>query len=420
VSYRSEKNDDGTCIEMMRSSNTWARLVSCVSSMMHVLLTVFTGYLISVSISARPLDPLVFVFAATSKLFAVAFAEDKNASKKTRICSTIALASLFPLLIGLTTLGIITGVLILMLYSVYPFVDGRAPFDVIHHVLRYVFLFVLGYGSQAFFSETALLTIFAVALFSVAGELLAGLRKGITSRNAVSLLGIKRSLIVIVSSIFIASLMAAFVLNVLFEFPVQVNETFVPFYIMPALAVDLFLTMHLMKVLNGKRVDPFHLMRRKELIVLLIASLSILVVFQTGRISPVVAVKSRDYSFDVGIRTFIAGPNGWDVPWIVFDWVNKDNYYYLVFHKDGVLELSQKMNGQTRCYESSVKTGLTPFQWNSFHIVLNETTVVVGLDGEYQVSTTRHLVSDPSGIIISIEHPTGFWITCTYSINIDS
>jgi hypothetical protein len=315
----------------------------------------------------------------------------------------------------------IMGALILMLYSVYPLVDGRAPFDVIHHVLRYVFIFVLGYGSQAFLSGTALLAIFAITLFSVAGELLAGLRKNIiTSRSAASLLGLKRSLIVIVPSIFVASLMIAFVFNVFFEFPIQVNETFIPFYIVPALAVDLFLTMHLMKILNGKRVDPFHLMRRKELVVILIALLSILLVFQTGRISPVVAVKSGDYSFDVGIRTFIAGPNSWDVPWIVFDRVNADNYYYVVLHKDGVLELSQRVNGQTLHYVSSVKTPLTPFQWNSFHIVVNETTVVVRLDGEYQVSTTRYLVSDFSNITISIVHPTGFWITCTYSITVDS
>ena len=389
--------------------------------MMHVLVTVFMGYLISVLVSARPLVPLIFVFAVVSKFFAVVFTEDKSASMKRRIFSTVALASLFPLLIGLSTFEMIMGALILMLYSVYPLVDGRAPFDVIHHVLRYVFIFVLGYGSQAFLSGTALLAIFAITLFSVAGELLAGLRKNIiTSRSAASLLGLKRSLIVIVPSIFVASLMIAFVFNVFFEFPIQVNETFIPFYIVPALAVDLFLTMHLMKILNGKRVDPFHLMRRKELVVILIALLSILLVFQTGRISPVVAVKSGDYSFDVGIRTFIAGPNSWDVPWIVFDRVNADNYYYVVLHKDGVLELSQRVNGQTLHYVSSVKTPLTPFQWNSFHIVVNETTVVVRLDGEYQVSTTRYLVSDFSNITISIVHPTGFWITCTYSITVDS
>ena len=415
----SGKRYEGTCIEMIRSSNAWARLVSCVSSMMHVLLTLFVGYLISAVVSARSPDPLIFLFAATSKLFAVAFTEDRNASKKMRIFSTIALASLFPLLTGLTTFEMLMGVLILTLYSLYPLVDGKAPFDIVHHVLRYVFIFVLGYGS-VFFSETALLAIFAIAFFSLAGELLAGLGKNSdTRKNAASLLGIKRSLIVIVSSIFIASLTSAFVFNALFEFPVEIDGTFVPFYIIPALAIDLFLTMHLMKVQSGKHYDPFHLMRRKELIALLIASLLILTIFQTGRISAAVTVDSRNYSFDVSIRTFIAGSHGWDVPWIVFDYVNADNYYYVVFHTNGILELSQKINGQTLYYESSIKTQLTPFQWNDFHVVLNETTVAVSLDGEYQVSTTRHSVSDPSGITISVVHPTGFWITCAYSINVD-
>ena len=419
VSCHSVKNDERTCIEMIRSSGIWARIVSWVSSILHVLLTLFVGYLISAVFSARVIDPLVFMFAATSKLFAVAFTEDRNASKNERIYSTIALALLFPLLVGLSTFEMITGVLILTLYSLYPLVDGKAPFDVVHHVLRYVFIFALGYGS-VFFNGTALLAILTIVFFSLAGELLAGLRNNSdTSKNAASLLGIKRSLIVIVSSIFIASLTGAFVFNALFEFPIQIDGTFVPFYIIPALAIDLFLTMHLREAQNGKRIDPFHLMRRKELIALLIMSLSILAIFQTGRINAAVTVDSRNYSFDVSIRTFIAGSHGWDVPWILFDYVNADNYYYVVFHTDGILELSQKINGQTRYYESSLKTQLTPFQWNDFHIVLNETTVAVTLDGEYQVSTTRYLVSDPSGITISVVHPTGFWITCAYTINVD-
>ena len=416
--------DEGTHLEMMRSSNTWAKLVSCILSIVHVLLTVFVGYLIYALISEGPArNPLVFVFAAVSKFFAVIFTEDKNAPKKTRIYSIIALASLFPLLIELTTFEVIMGVLILILYSLYPLVDGKAPFDVMHHVLRYVFIFVLGYGSQAFFNETALLAILAIALFSLAGELLAGLGKNSdTSKNAASLLGIKRSLIVIVSSVFVASLMAAFVFNDLFEFPIQINGTLIPFYIIPVLAVDLFLTIPLMKVLNGKHVDPFRLVRKKELIAVLIVSLSVLVVFQTGRISTTIAVNSRNYSFEVDMRTFIAGPHDWDVPWIVFNYVNENNFYYVILHKDGILELSLKMNG-TIYYESALKTQLTPFQCLNFHISLNETTVNVRLNGEYQVSTTRYLVSDNSSIIISPStlHPqTGMWIASTYSININS
>jgi hypothetical protein len=146
-------------------------------------------------------------------------------------------------------------------------------------------------------------------------------------------------------------------------------------------------------------------------------SLSVLVLFQTGRISTEVKVNSRDYSFDVSIRTFIAGPNTWDVPWIVFDYVNDDNYYYLVLHKDGFLEISKKIDGKISYYESSVKTQSTPFQCHNFHILLNETNVLVTLDGEHSLSTTRHSASGPFSILIS--RPTGFWITFTYSINLN-
>jgi hypothetical protein len=385
---------------------------------MHVLLTVLAGFLISYLISGRPIiNPLVFVFAGASKFLAVMFTEDRGTPRKRRVYSALALALLFPLLLVLTTFEMVIGVLILMLYILYPLVDGKAPFDVMHHVLRYVFIFVLGYGTQAFFNGAALLAISAVALFSVAGELLAGLGKSNgAGKSAAFLLGIKKSLIVIVSSVFAASLMVAFVLNDLFEFPVQVNGTFVPFYIVPVVAIDLFLMMHLLKAPNGKRLDPCHLMRRKELMVILVSALLILVVFQTERIGTVAAVSSRDYSVDVGMRTFIAGPHDYDVPWIVFDYVNKSNYFYVVFHKCGVLELSQVINGQYHRYESSVKTGLTPFQWNDFRIFLNETTVVVSLDGKYQVSTARHLTSDPFGLRVSILHST---VLCECSISVN-
>ena len=66
------KNEGRLHTAMASSSNPWTRLLYYMSSIMHVLLTVFFGYLVS----ARPtINPLVFVFAGVSKLFAVLFAE---------------------------------------------------------------------------------------------------------------------------------------------------------------------------------------------------------------------------------------------------------------------------------------------------------------------------------------------------------
>jgi hypothetical protein len=363
------------------------------------------------------------VFAAASKLFSIVFAEERNASEKTRIYSVIVLAFLILLLTRLSSIEVIMGLLILMLYSVYPFCRGRAPFDVIHHALRYVFLFILGFGSQVFWNETALMTISAIAFFSLAGELLAGLgKRSDFPKSAASLLGIRRSLTVVISLIFAASLISSFVMNNMFEFPIPINGTFVPFYVIPALALDLYLTIPLMRKLNTKQLEAFHLVRRKELIALIVALLLILVVFQTGRIGTTVTVNSTDYSFNVGIRTIIAGPHSWDVPWIVFNYVNEDNYYYLVFHKDGTLELSQKIDGQLRLYVSSCATRLTPFEWHDFQIVLNETTVTVNLDSQYVLTTPRELVTQNSSIIISPTVPDQngpIWIACTYRITVN-
>jgi len=395
----------------------WTRLISYSGSLLHVFLTAFFGYLISFRYS---IDPLVFVFVLASKLFSMIFEGDGNTSKKKRILSAMASASFITLLIGLSSFEIILGVLILVLYSVYPFCEGRAPFDVIHHALRYILIFSLGFGPQVFSNETALLSLSAIALFSFAGELLGELGKGGDyNKSAASLLGIKRSLITIISLIFIASLITSFVLNVMFEFPILINGVAFPFYIVPALALDLFLTKHLIEALNKKHVNVFHLMRKKEIVAVFVVLLLLVVVVQAGRVGTRVAVDSTSYSFDVGIRTIIAGPHNWDVPWIVFNYVNEDNYYFIVFHTDGTLELSEKISGQYQLSVSSLKTGLTPFQWNNFHVVLNETTVEIELDGEYQLTTSRRLTAETSSIIISPTMPkhNGRWVACVYHIS---
>jgi hypothetical protein len=383
---------------------------------------VFFGYLISL----RPTTILAFFlvsgFAVTSKLFAMIFADGRNSSRKTIVYSMTALASSVLLLTRLSSFEIIMGVLILMLYCLHPICNGRTPFDVIHHALRYTFLFILGYGSQASWNGTALLSLLAIVLFSLVGELLTGLRKASDSiRSTASLLGIKRSLAAIISIIFIASLIASFAMNNLFEFPIQFNGTVVPFYVIPALALDLFLTIPLIRRLNAKHVDAFHSIRRKEATALIVMSLTILVVFQTGRVGTTVTVNSIDYSFNVGIRTIIAGRHSWDVPWIVFDYINEDNYYYVVFHKNGLLELSERIEGQYRRFISSCPTELSPFEWNDFQIILNETTVTVKLDGEYQITSSRQLVAETSSIIISASTPNQdgpLWVACTYSITL--
>jgi len=387
-----------------------------------VLLAVFLGYLISL----RPTTVLAFClisgFAIVSKLFAITFADGRNFSRKKSIYSATALVSSVLILSRLSYFEIVIGVIILAVYLLYPFCNGRTPFDAMHHALRYVFLFVLGFGSQAFWNETALATLSAIVLFSVVGELLTGLQKESNStKSTASVLGIKRSLVAIISLVFIASLITSFAMNNLFEFPVQLYGMFVPFYVIPALVLDLFLTVPLLRKLNAKHVDAFHSIRRKEVVAIIVMSLSVLVLFQAGRAGMTVTVNSQDYSFTVHGRTIIAGRNSWDVPWIVFDYENEDNYYYVVFHTDGVLELSERIQGQYRRYVSWCQTTLTPFDWNSFQIALNQTTVTVRLDGKYQLNSSRQLIAETSSIIISGSTPNQkgpLWVAAEYSIAI--
>ena len=392
------------------------RFLLYTSSLLHVLLVAFIGYLISLRETGLT---AILLFAAASKLFSVIFGEDAEASKRTRICSAVPLSVSIIFLCKLSQFQLIAGISILTVYACYPLMEGKAPFDVLHHALRYALLFLLAYNTASLNDALASLALLVIALFSAAGELISGLPNKTKNRGTASLLGIRRSSIAAALLILIASLVSAYAFNIMYEFPIQVGNMSIPFYTLPALLIAYILVRPLIKAANGGRADLPYSFRKKEAMTLAIMSITVLAVLWGGATNVDTAVNSRDYSLDVEIRTIIAGKNSWDLPWILFDYRNQSNYRYLLLHKDGTLELSQVVNGQRETHIASLKTTLNPFQQHSFHITLNETAIVIALDGEYQMSAPRHQSDSTSRIKISSRTPC-LWLAYIRNLNIQT
>lgn len=391
------------------------RLLSFASSVLHVLLTVFLGY----ALSFKPIShPFVFLFAVASKLYAIVFEEDIEASKKVRIYQITVLILSILFITKLSLLSELTGILILILYTVYPFLKAKAPFDLLHHILRYVLLFILGYDGINFNNQMAQLALSAVVFSAVMGELLEGLRGDkINKKSTASLLGIRKSLIVVIFLAFAVSFAFSYILNYLFEFPVQISNIFIPFYMMLAPIPTLFLMKPLIETGKGKKTDTHFLIKKVEIAAIIMTLLLILVVLHTGRVETDIIVGSRNYNFDVEIKTIIAGTNTWEVPWILFDYVDQDNYYYVLLHKNGMLELSQVIDGQRETYIASIKTPSTAFQWHNFRINPNNTTITVALDGKYQLTAPRNSTGTVFRIKISSSIPGHFWLANIAKMN---
>ena len=75
----------------------------------------------------------------------------------------------------------------------------------------------------------------------------------------------------------------------------------------------------------------------------------------------------------------------------MFDYVDQNNFYYLIFYTNSILELGHTVDGQYEGYITSVKTSRNPFQSNGFHVSLNETMILITLDNQYELVAPRTL-----------------------------
>ncbi len=115
------------------------------------------------------------------------------------------------------------------------------------------------------------------------------------------------------------------------------------------------------------------------------------------------------YTVTVGMQTFVTGPDPWDGQWIIFNYQNTRNFYYVLLHTDGTLELAREVNGTRETNLSDAQTGLSPFVWHSYQIAVVGGEATVSVDGRVYESFP---VASPGGeVLISQSFPhTSLWV----------
>ncbi|MEM2094602.1 MAG: hypothetical protein QXI32_04835 [Candidatus Bathyarchaeia archaeon] len=355
------------------------------SSFIHVLLASSAGYMFSLDPYTPDLARLgyVLIFGVASKLFSILIYY--NASRRVKILS------LLPFLASISVLGrlnsqIFLGILVLALYASRPLFE-RVLLDVLHHVLRYVLIFVLASGFQSQVSTPYILAMSALVLFSIAGELLAGLRKHNVG-GTVLFLGTRKSLILAALSIVTAIQFASLAFNSVFEFPIRVGELTIPFYILPSLGVAYVLTRPIFRALKGELFEVPTSIRKSELLVVVALSVITLATLYAGRTHIDEIFDSEFIHFSVKMRIVIAGKYSWNVPWILFDYINQSNYYYFLLHKDGILELGRVIQGRYEGYVALSDAHVDAFQTHQFKVFLDSTIRIV-MDDKYELMAPR-------------------------------
>ena len=84
---------------------------------------------------------------------------------------------------------------------------------------------------------------------------------------------------------------------------------------------------------------PISVRKREIVAILLCAVLVSTPRSDEGR--PQQTAPQPNYTVTVGMQTIVTGPNSWDGQWIIFNYPNPRNFYYILLHTDGTLELAR-------------------------------------------------------------------------------
>lgn len=388
---------------MAAASRNGEDIVFISTSFVHVLLTVLLAQLVS---GAASLNLPVVAFALASKAFALAVGERERVLTKARRASLpLALLSLL-LLLPLPPLDIVLGFAILLLYLTYPALiraRERPPLDILYHGSRYALLFLFGHAGQPF-TDLTMMGVLLLFLFGVSGELLAGLGASRpVSRSTASLLGPRPTRLLVATLIFTATLLGGLLFSHLFDLPLQVGVS-LPIPLILSLPLALYISR---PVVRGV-ASPGGVVRRRELVLSTLMVVAILLVPPLTRVDINLNTPGEDHSVIVVMKTLVAGRWSWDVPWIIFDFRDEGNYYYLLLHKGGLLELSRVSDGRRELFLAAAQTHLSPFDWHEYRIDLAGGQIKVLIDGAEYLRFEGRV---PGGLVkVSNTSPRGaFW-----------
>jgi hypothetical protein len=112
---------------------------------------------------------------------------------------------------------------------------------------------------------------------------------------------------------------------------------------------------------------------------------------------------------NVGMRTFVSGPHTWDGQWIIFNYSNKGNFYYILLHTNGTLELGRYVHGSQQPNLQDVGTGYTPFQWHEYEIQVVNGEATISIDGNQVMKVP---IQNPGGeaLITQTFPSTNIWV----------
>jgi hypothetical protein len=385
-----------------------------LTSFAHVIIAVLFGVL---------LNPLLFpalivvAFAITSKGFALFVGENERFFTHLRWAALPLAAVSLVILLFLPPLDIVLGAVVMLLYLNYPRLvkaRERSPLDILFHGLRYALLFWLGYGgSVTLASATALSVVF---LFGVTGELLVGLRSHGSWRTTASVLGTASTVRIVNTLTFLLMVLGSLLFSQEVNFPLILGGVALPI----PLLIGVLLALFIMRPVSLGRsfLAPLSVRRREVVAIALIALVLISTPLLT-RVDLEQPLPGPDYTVTVGMQTFVTGPNPWDGQWIVFNYQSPRNFYYVLLHTDGTLELARYSNGTREAHLEDVQTGLSPFVWHRYQISVAGGELTVSIDG--RAYENSQIGSSGGKVLISQSSPdANLWVVRVTELQVNA
>ncbi|MDG6925683.1 MAG: hypothetical protein JRN09_03930 [Nitrososphaerota archaeon] len=366
---------------MQKQPDAREDLYFVLTSLAHVVVTVLFGMLLN--LPQLPGLPII-AFAVASKSFALFAGENERFFAHLRWAALPLAAFSLVILSLLPPVDWVLGAFILLLYWNYPRLlkaREKSPLDILFHGGRYALLFWLGYGGAL--TAAAVAGAAVVFLFGVAGELLVGLRSTGDWKTTASVMGRNGAVRLVNILSFSLIVLGSFIFSQVVDFPLRLAGVGVPVPLLIGLAIAVFISQ---PVSLGKSWSAALSVRRREVLVIIIIVIMLVGIPALTRVNITREAPGPNYVADVSMQLYVTGPHSWDGQWIVFDYQGPGNYYYILLHTNGTLELSRYLNGTAHVGLATVQTGLSPFDSQNYQITVDDGILRVAIDGHTYIT----------------------------------
>jgi hypothetical protein len=375
-----------------------------LTSFAHVLLAVLFGELLNPS--HFPALSIV-AFAVTSKAFALLVGENERFFSRLRWLSVPIAVLSVAILVTLPLTQVALGSAVMILYFLYPrFLNARerSPLDVLFHATRYSIIFWLGYaGPATLVSLTALSIVF---LFGITGELLVGLRSKSDWRTTASRLGVTSTVRVVNLLTFSLIILASVTFSQVVDFPLRLGLISLPVPFLVGVSAAAYISRPVS--LRRSWTAPISVRKRELIVLLLIVSTLVLLPLAT-RVNLTRTAPGPNYEAKIGMQTIMTGPHSWDGQWIIFNYASAQDFYYVLLHTNGTLELSHYADGVWHRGIVSVQTTYSPFDWHQYYLRVDDGRLSLSIDNNPVLESP---VQDSTGVVRitqSFPYPN-FWL----------